>query len=247
MSSNSLSNPTPQFGTAQYAANSGAEQCKSCNQPVSGTYYRVNGVLACSNCAARVESTRRKDTHQVFVRGILFGIGGAIVGLAIYATFGIVTGLVIGFISLAVGYIVGKAIMMGSGGVGGRRYQIAAILLTYAAVSLSAIPIAIAQAIKTHPRPAVVQTSQTDPAADASANSSAGGGEGIGAALLSLTIVGLASPFLDLADPVHGIIGLVILYVGMQIAWKLTAGKAIDIQGPFAVKAPAVSPLSPGV
>ena len=36
-----------------------------------------------------------------------------------------------------------KAIMKGTNGIGGRRYQIAAVALTYAAVSLSAIPIGI--------------------------------------------------------------------------------------------------------
>ncbi|HEY1925013.1 MAG TPA: hypothetical protein VGG58_07155 [Candidatus Acidoferrum sp.] len=82
------------------------------------------------------------------MRGLLFGIGGAILGLVIYAGFGIVTGLMLGYISLAVGYIVGKAIMKGTNGIGGRRYQIAAMALTYAAVSLSVIPIGISQIIQ---------------------------------------------------------------------------------------------------
>jgi hypothetical protein len=65
--------------------------------------------------------------------------------MILYAAFGIITGLVIGYLSLAVGYIVGKAILFGSGGIGGRRYQIAAALLTYVAVSIAAIPMGIAQ------------------------------------------------------------------------------------------------------
>jgi hypothetical protein len=40
----------------------------------------------------------------------------------------------LGYISLAVGYIVGKAIMKGTRGIGSRRYQIAAVALTHAAV-----------------------------------------------------------------------------------------------------------------
>ena len=39
----------------------------------------------------------------------------------------------------------GKAMHLGSRGVGGRRYQLVAVLLTYLAVSLSAVPIAIHQ------------------------------------------------------------------------------------------------------
>jgi predicted outer membrane lipoprotein len=57
---------------------------------------------------------------------MIFGVGGAILGLILYSAFGIITGLEIGYLPLAVGYIVGKAVGMGSGGVGGRRYQIAA-------------------------------------------------------------------------------------------------------------------------
>jgi hypothetical protein len=46
--------------------------------------------------------------------------------------------------------------------------------------------------------------------------------------------IGLASPFLELADPVHGIIGLIILFVGMNIAWRMTAGTAKPaIEGPY--------------
>jgi hypothetical protein len=88
------------------------------------------------------------DTHAAFVRGLTFGIGGAVLGLIIYAAFGIITGLMLGYISLAVGYIVGKAIKMGSKGIGGRRYQIAAVLLTYIAVSMAAVPIGISQIVK---------------------------------------------------------------------------------------------------
>ena len=54
-----------------------------------------------------------------------------------------------------------------------------------------------------------------------------------GAALGSLVVIGLISPFLELASPIHGIIGLIILLVGMQIAWKTTAGKSVEILGPF--------------
>ncbi len=63
--------------------------------------------------------------------------------MILYATFAIATGIIIGYISLAVGWMIGKAIMKGSGGVGGRRYQITAAALTYCAVSMAAVPIGI--------------------------------------------------------------------------------------------------------
>jgi hypothetical protein len=54
-----------------------------------------------------------------------------------------------------------------------------------------------------------------------------------GAALLGLALLGLASPLLDLQNPVQGLIGLVILFVGIRIAWQMTAGLSTEIIGPF--------------
>jgi DNA-directed RNA polymerase subunit RPC12/RpoP len=261
----------PQFGTAEYAGGAGAERCASCGQSLGSQYYRVNGAVACNYCGEQALLRKPQDSHQIFVRGLMFGIGGAILGLILYAGFGIVTGLMLGYISLAVGYIVGKAIMKGTNGIGGRRYQIAAVLLTYAAVSLSAIPIGISQIIKhqqerrqhltthanaTSPTNAV---SATAPSAVGSTDTSATATEPadpldepaadtqaprkpkmkLGAAIGALLFAGLASPFLELQDPFHGVIGLIILFVGIQIAWKLTAEKKLDILGPFSKSSPA--------
>ncbi|HTC94643.1 MAG TPA: hypothetical protein VK699_14475 [Terriglobales bacterium] len=141
MPDNSLTNTDPQFGTAEYERKTGEDYCRLCNQSIVGSYYRVNGSMACPGCADMVQRQGPQDSHAAFIRGLLLGIGASIVGLVLYAAFAIVTGWMIGYVSLAVGYIVGKAIMVGSKGVGGRRYQIAAVVLTYAAVSLAAIPI----------------------------------------------------------------------------------------------------------
>ena len=137
----------PQFATAEYAQ-PGAALCKSCGKSISGGFYRVNGVPVCGSCAQRIRDQMPVDSHSAFVRGIFCGVGGAILGLALYVGFALATGWIVGFVSLAVGYIVGKAVVFGSGGVGGRRYQVAAVLLTYIAVSMAAVPIAISQHMK---------------------------------------------------------------------------------------------------
>ena len=80
------------------------------------------------------------DSHAAFTRALLYGIGAAVLGMILYAVFEIATGLIVGYVSLAVGWMVGTAMMKGSNGVGGRRYQVAAVLLTYAAVSMAAVP-----------------------------------------------------------------------------------------------------------
>jgi hypothetical protein len=257
--SNSLTNPTPQFGTAEYAGVSGAERCNSCSQSIGSQYYRVNGALTCAFCGEQAQLRKPQDSHQTFVRGLLFGIGGAVLGLILYAGFGIITGLMLGYISLAVGYIVGKAIMKGTNGIGGRRYQIAAVALTYAAVSLSAIPIGISQIVKHRnaqdrnlvkhaPAPAIQSDESAEPGATVVTPEPISPqpvapkpAMSIGSAIGMLTLAGLASPFLELQDPLHGVIGLVILFVGIRIAWQLTAARPLDILGPFSKSAPAKS------
>jgi hypothetical protein len=214
------SDGVPQFTTAEYSTQPGVVACKSCGKPISGAYYRANGFPICETCAQRIQDQAPVDSHSAFVRGICFGIGGGILGLALYVGFALATGWIVGFVSLAVGYIVGKAIMFGSGGVGGRRYQVAAVLLTYIAVSMAAVPIAISQVKQ---KSAQQRAQASDPTTAAKANMSPLKGLGV------LTIIGLASPFLDLANPAHGVIGLIILFVGIRIAWRLTAGRAVKI------------------
>jgi hypothetical protein len=175
---------------------------------------------------------------------MLFGLGAAIVGLIFYAGFTIVTGLFFGYVSVAVGWLVGKAMMLGSKGMGGRRYQITAVAFTYAAVSLAAIPIAIHQYMKEGAAPSSIQSRQQRPSADGQAGNQDRTQEpkpSLGAALLQLLLLGLASPFLALQDPVFGIICLIILMVGIRIAWQITAGSLkADIHGPYNVSAASV-------
>jgi hypothetical protein len=245
--------PTPQFSTAEYG--SMGDICKSCKQPISGNYYRINGLLACERCAEQVRQQSPRDTHTAYVRAITLGIGAAILGFILFAGFVIITGISLGYISLAVGFLVGKAMKLGSSGIGGRRYQIAAAALTYAAVSMAAIPIYIHYATKaraehvSHVQPDTAgskapqhsddeQSEIVDnPPLDQQNFPPAKPKMNYFAALGTLAVVGLASPFLEVQQsPVNGIIGLVILLVGIRIAWQLTAGPKLEILGPFSDK-----------
>jgi hypothetical protein len=228
------SSGVPQFSTAEYHGKPGDTVCKSCGREIIGSFYKVNGVLACAACAQKIRDEMAKDSHAAFVRGILFGIGGAIIGLILYVAFALITGLIAGIVSLAVGYLVGKAMVKGSGGVGGRRYQVAAVLLTYMAVSLAAVPIMLNHYYKQHSAPLQSQAadSTTPPQLPKSAVSQA-------KAWGTLVLIALASPFLALTNPGQGVIGLVILFVGLRIAWRITAGRTVSIQGPFREAVPA--------
>jgi hypothetical protein len=240
---------TPQFGTAEYKSASGPDRCKSCQQELSGAYFRINGLLACEKCTRQLQAQTPKDTHAAYVRGILFGVGGALAGLILYSAFGIATGIRLGYIALAVGWLVGMAIKKGSNGIGGRRYQIAAVALTYAAVSLSAIPVGIYYILKeknpvriSHAPSSSAAPNATEPGSASPREDSLASGQRSTPSLTSATgallFAGLASPFLELAEGVSGLIGLVIIFVGMRIAWKMTGAPRLDILGPFQANAP---------
>jgi hypothetical protein len=123
-------------------------------------------------------------------------------------------------VSLAVGWLIGKAMKRGSGGIGGKRYQIAAAVLTYVAVSMAEVPIQL------HTR-----------------------GEDFAQLMnpgrfVEFLVNGLTSPFSELRSPFNGIIGLIILAVGINIAWKLTAGPKLEISGPFRASSVGTLPTS---
>src|SRR5437870_13852045 len=94
------------------------------------------------------------------------------------------------------------------------------------------------------PGPDHLEQSQSDPGKPSDApladqgRSSAKSATGLAAAPGSLALLGLASPFLELQDPIHGVIGLVILFVGIRIAWRMTAGSPIEVLGPFVNNSP---------
>ena len=214
--------PQPQFRTAEYTPKSSTLACAACRRAISGSYYKVKGAPVCAECTAKIRAQIPQDSHAAFVRAVIFGIGGAVLGFALYVGFALATGLIIGFVSLAVGFIVGKAMQMGSGGVGGRRYQVVAVLLTYLSVSMSAVPIAIEQN-----RHHQIQAQSAEATVQPRVHLNPGKAIGV------LALIGIASPILELQDPVHGIIGLVILLVGIRFAWRFTADRTVNVSGPY--------------
>jgi hypothetical protein len=229
----------PQFATAEYAHIPGTERCQICGNLIPGEYYRINNLMACVNCATQASAGRPMDSHAAFVRGLLLGTGAAVLGLAVYAAFTIVTHIYLGYLALGVGWLVATAIMKGSGGIGGRRYQIAAVLLTYAAISMAAVPIGISLAIQHH-RQAASHTVSSDTSPQnptpGTIQPSASGPKmkiGLGPLIAKFAIMGLASPFLELSSPIQGAIALLILFIGLRIAWQLTGAKTLPIEGPY--------------
>jgi hypothetical protein len=271
MSDATFSNPSPQFGTAEYVGKPENDHCQFCHQAMAGTYYRVNDSMACPACAEKMRGELAKDTHAAYMRGLLFGIGAALVGMIFYSLFAVMTGIVIGYLSLAVGWLVATAIVKGSRGVGGRRYQLTAAFLTYAAVSMAAVPVGIHYAITHRTTQKHVAASKQTPAdeeferqeqkanpnyepdsrVEAPVNSSVTPTpevrvvqpKSVAQILGGLILIGIASPFVEVWEgglSPSWAIGLVILFVGIRIAWRIAAGRPLQIYGPFENSKPAV-------
>ena len=192
--------------------------------------------MACGPCATQVKLAPLADSHAAFSRAILFGIGAAFVGMIAYALFEIVTGIIIGYVAISVGYLVAKAMKLGSNGRGGRRYQIAAVLLTYASVSFAAIPVAVlTYKIPRQPKqhlPLSTPPANSKPPLDRSPTLR----NSVPARNCSCYSALAWSPLLELANGFSGIISLFILFLGIRAAWSLTAGtdaSAPDISGPY--------------
>ena len=182
-------------------------KCSVCGALLTERAYAVKGEPACTRCAEAAGVPI--DSHVLFTTALVYGMVAAIGGCAFYAGFTIAFHFYIGYVALAVGWMVGKAMMAGSKGVGGRKYQIVAVALTYLAISLASVPIMIAEAYER--------------------------GKDINWARLApvLVLYGVASPLLDLAGGVaFGLIGLIIVFVGLRIAWRLTAAKKLKVAKP---------------
>jgi hypothetical protein len=126
------------FDRADFTAETREDHCAWCTRGLNGSYFDVQSNRVCATCAERARRVSPEDTRATFLRSVLFGsLAAAMVGMAYFALFRMTDGMWMVFASIGVGYVIGKAMRMGSNGVGGRRYQVMAALLTYIAVTVA--------------------------------------------------------------------------------------------------------------
>jgi hypothetical protein len=116
--------------------------CASCGRWMEDAFYRVNGEMVCTVCAVRIQSYLPEDTPAVFWRTVSVGAAVAAATSLLYlvlfrtvGTRGMGLGVAVG--AIGVGYAVGKAMQTVAKGAGGRKYQWAASLLSYAAIAVA--------------------------------------------------------------------------------------------------------------
>jgi hypothetical protein len=137
-----------------------------------------------------------------FLKALLFGLGAALLGSIGYALVGL-SGFMVSIVALGIGWLVARAMMTATGGVGGRSYQIAAALMTYFACTFGDVWDVLIR---------VSRRGDLDLA------------HGWPRLLPFMAKLAFLGPFLDLANPLNGVLGLVILFVGLRTAWRMAAG-----------------------
>lgn len=227
------------FDRAEFSPAATGRTCAICGKAADLEYYQLGGRDICPACAAVKRAEREGAGALGFSRATLFGAGAALAGSALYAIISAVTGYQFSLIAIAIGWMVGRAVMTGTGGRGGRKYQILAVLLTYFAITTSFIPQMIVELNKTAQqqasgRPAGQNAGQ--PAPDPAKTSEPEGpltASGYAVALALLIALSCVLPFVGLADGFSGIINLVIIGIGLQQAWRSTQIDDAALLGPY--------------
>lgn len=240
----SLDSPAPdphsaegelQFDRAEFTAASPGPACSQCQGSVSQEYYEFGGKVFCAPCRQRIEdSLGRLRKSGSLARGILYGIGGGVAGAVLFYAVSALTGYQFGLIAIVVGWLVGKAVRKGSGSLGGLRYQIAAVLLTYASIAATRVPeiasyyeraAAKAEAgVAANPSTAAPGTVRTQVVHVGSVRF-----------YILVFVLALALPILGIT---RDILGAVIIGIALWEAWKFTGAVKVQFKGPFNV-APA--------
>ena len=225
-----------QFQKAEFAG----RKCAVCQSAIGAAYYQIQGRDACPTCAQlRLASQNAPDSRGKMLRAFLCGTGAAILGSAAFAIMALM-GLRLAILSIGIGWLVGTAINKGTGGHTSRKYQVMAVLLTYLAIATSYIPPVLAQVAKQRSKAASLTsqigqrqedrekaTAEPKPKRAVSAGSA-------GVALVIVTGMVVALPLIDAFGRLPmGLITLLIVFFGLQQAWKQTAPDDDLVAGPY--------------
>jgi hypothetical protein len=204
----------PQFSNAAYGKKP-TGRCNLCGNYIFSQFFRMNGLKVCDFCAEEARLGRSHAKSSWFLTALLTGLCGTFLGMIFYAVLSRSANTAGGFLSLGVGWIVGKTVMAGARDVGSFRLQMLAVGLTYAGVTLNALP-------------ALLLTAYSNPRLIAE----------WGPHLPAMILKGLVSPYMAFrADASGAGMELFLLLLGLFVAWQITRTKPFAIAGPFDVVA----------
>lgn len=238
--------------------------CENCSTSISTAYYHIGKHVVCAACRdtvlAHLEMPRG---WKPFLKAGVYGVGAAIAGAIVYYGVIAITNFEIGIVAILIGYMVGFMVGKGTGGRGGRRFQILAVALTYWSVGLAYTPLAFKgtdgkqskQTVSTdslratHPdttrNTANVDSSLTrSEHAPKNAEPTKNPGRVLLIGLGALVLMTLALPVLMVIGSLpSGFISAIIIAVGLRQAWRMTGAPTLTVTGPYKVGGdPATAP-----
>jgi hypothetical protein len=246
--------------------------CGECSQPIAQYYFEANGRVLCASCKGKVEralSGEGTSRSGRIMRAIFFGGGAALLGAAIWFGVAVMFNLEIGLVAILIGWMVGRAVRAGSADRGGRRYQVAAALLTYLSVAMSYGALGIREIVKGDPSAVVSDSTATSGATataagtntstaasataaratatsamppatgDSAVTATEASGSFAKAIVFMLGFMFLLPVIANLSSMPGGIIGLAILGFGIHQAWKMNAAAEVSFTGPHRVTRPS--------
>jgi hypothetical protein len=260
-----------QFDTAEPvggdAATATSLACAACSADVTTSYYEVNGAVMCLSCRAKVRAQLTGGSGSArFAKAVAFGLAAAAVGSALYYAVLALTGYEIGLVAIVVGFLVGRAVNLGSQGRGGRAYQVLAVGLTYFAIVTTYIPMIIKSAREqvavTADSTAQKATSDSTALAAASvpanaqaelqgaATTAPNGVEAparkvsVGHALIGIAVLLAFAAAVPILAGFENIIGMLIIGFALFEAWRQNQRVQLAITGPYRVGAKRDGPPS---
>jgi len=236
-----------------------ARACAQCATPITDRYFTLGSHVLCESCHLAFQNVRAPgNAASRFLGAAALGTAAAAIGCGLWMVVTELTGYEIGLIAIAVGYIVGMAVHVGSRRVGGVAYQLLAVFLTYSAIVMTYVPMIANQFMAdngvqreeqtTHsddPQTALSEDSQTvlsdDSRIAAGSASNANAGENAEAPVTKPGADELAAwvaaiPFAYMLPFLMGFenaIGILIIGFALWQAFRMNARSKIELQGPF--------------
>lgn len=192
--------------------------CHFCKRAIERSYFRVGSVMACPECVAKEALEEQRTKRKYFWRGIMFGVPTSIIcflimwGVDEFSTIGSsplfsAGAFLRGTAAVFTGFLIGTAMKDGAKNRGSRELQIFSLVLTYLAYSMAIVPYVLNRL----PSSKVTKSS-----------------------VLTVFLVGLASPFLAIVKSPLAISGLIVLFFALRFAWSATGvSPEVSVSGPF--------------
>jgi hypothetical protein len=236
------------FERAEKTSNA-APACAQCATPITDRYFTLGSHTLCEACHFAFQNAKAPGNPATrFVGAAGLGTIAAAVGCGIWMTVTELTGYEIGLIAIAVGYIVGLAVHIGSRRVGGLAYQLLAVILAYSAIVMTYVPMIAAQLNASEEFQSGMAAGESETWAEGEGSDSAAnpvdGNESDAQPLspedatvlawISAIPLAYMLPFLM---GFENAIGILIIGFALWQAYRMNARAKIDLQGPFRLQA----------